>query len=67
MRTQRQPEEPQTYPAFAEQMRRCESCGEWFEEPFALLGARERLCPSCEYDMRQEARSPRRRGHILAL
>lgn len=67
MRDFAQRDEYPARPAFAELMRRCECCGEWFEEPFAYLGPGERHCPACDYDIRQEAHAPRRRGHVLAL
>ena len=58
---------PQARPAFAEQMRKCAECGAWFDDPINGMASREKHCPACEYDLRQEARAPRRRGHILAL
>lgn len=45
----------------------CRCCGEPYDEPILGLSRGNGLCPSCEYDLLEEARAPRRRGHLIEL
>lgn len=46
---------------------RCRCCGEPYDEPIFGLSRGKGLCLSCEYDLLEEARAPRRRGHLIEL
>ncbi len=40
-------------------MRRCESCGDLFDEPIYGFAGTRILCAACEYDLQAEAREQR--------
>lgn len=46
---------------------RCRCCGEPYDDPILGLSRGSGLCPSCEYDLLEEARVPRRRGALIEL